>query len=620
MFCENCGAKLAENSTFCEQCGARVTDVSDAAENNVAADTQAQGTEINNDAVSEDMIESTVEGAPGDLFVPELKVNTKRSKLKKILAAVVAIIAAGTVAVFASPAVRNTMAKIVMSPEQYFHYVMNNEAKDGAKEISSLLEEIKNMYTGESEYTGANGSLEVTTGEGYRDFIKNNNDYDIRNYPEYYTWFEKANITYDVASNKEKGFSADFGVGLNGTNLGNAEMAVDIEDGVAYFNIPGLLSEAIGVDLDIDDMLDSDMDDVETFLAAFPKEKVTNKLITKYAEYIVNAVEEVEQKTKKIEVDDFSQKLTVLTATIDDEMARNAVEVAFAEAKDDKDIEKLIKDVVESGVFGNEDADDIYDEFVEGIEDALDDIDDLEFDEEFDVDFYVNGKGELVGIGTEVDDFEFIAVSTEKGKKTATLIEASVPSSYLTVDVVLSGTGTKSGSSESGELTLEVMGQEIAVITYTDIDIKKLEDGEFIGTVAVVPGSDAVSLIKKSIGVDTISELLDGTKIELSAAENDMSISLYTDDKLFASVNINYTLNNNTDVKIPSSSVDEYEFSPEDDLNESWMNDLFSKLRKAGVPDSIVDDIEWEYEYSINPPDYSSYYSDYNYDDYDFYY
>ncbi len=597
MFCQKCGSPIEPETKFCAVCGTPTTVAETPAADAFTAEApEEEGfnaapylPELETPGVSDIEGEETT-------FSPAPK---KNSILKKILIpviAVVAVIALSIVCYAAIPGVNNWVNKAIMSPEDYFKHVVKSNFKDGAADVSGFIADYQAMNT--AAQTGK-ATLKLTVGDGLKNAVK---EYGGAEAAQAINWVNTLDVDAKAATADYK-TSGDFTLSLNGTKLASMNMAVDAQTGDVYFSVPELNPTTIKASTNQGYYSGPTASEIiAQIVEIIPEEKITNRLLNRYMECIVEQIDDVDEETEAVEAGDVSQKLTRLTAEIDQETAVDVAIAVLEEAQEDKDLKKIINDIEGLEMFEGEEPD-LYDNFQDGIDDILDDLEDMDdfSDESIDFIIWVNGSGEIVGIGIEVEDTEMSAVYVEKGKSFGVVIAAKNGSDTV---FAIEGDGTKSGDKYTGEFGVEVQEAKLAVLKVENLDKKKADEGLLDGKFTFELSEGAVNMLKMSSADDKLVNLLSKAKLVVtSTAENEnqgtAEIALYTGDTLWVSLSASAKTTDGGTVTIPTNFIE----ATNDSAMESWaanikLDTLLANLKNAGLPAEM----SMLLENTINPP------------------
>ena len=626
MFCNNCGNKLNPEEIFCTKCGARVAEnpeaetpiqepAPEASANEQGANYQNANIENTDQGANYQSAntESTDPGAnyqsanetPTDTPVytpfdesynaPETFVLPKKKRIPKVLIALVVILAIVGGA-FAHPVTRNSIMRLVMSEESYFKHVVENNTEELAEDISTIALGDEDVSLSNME---ASCRMEIELGEEAKNLI---NKYGGSEAYEALSWLNSGIVDFDFALNdKLMGFNMDFI--LNNVDILSAQITAN-EEG-AYVSIPDLTNKAIRTDAssaDLSSMTEA-LESMQQLNDILPDPKVAEEILVRYIMCIADNVEGVKEESTTIKAGGVSQKCTGITLEVNEKLVVDSVESALKALKDDEDIEDIIKDIANSEMVG-EDGNEVYDEFIGTIDDMLSDMDSLEDEidfQPFDITFYVNNRGEIIGLECNIDGVEGMnsvnvkCLWAETGKEYGSVI--SVGSGGQ--EIAISGGGSKKGNKYNGTHTLSAIGMDILSIELKDVDRKLLDKDIFNGKVIITPCGGVGSALSMAGAPQDLVDVIQNGKIEISSTTSDKDktkgkIALYTNNNLLCALNVSASPSSKTSFKIPKDYVDANNTSEMEKLSndaQDNVNKVIDRLEKAGAPAKFISEL-----------------------------
>jgi len=593
MFCENCGKPLGEDAKFCPECGAKNAVPEVSAETPAAVEMPSAEPAGSETPVSAPPVQT----APISFGTEETAKPKKKCGKKLIAVAAIAVVLAVAVAVsaFASPFVGNLIANTFRSPESYLGYVMQKGAEDFSDEFAAQL---KLLRKPQATVDNTTGEFTFTMGDGMKNLLKEAGGSEAELIT---SWINSVGLGMDVAmQDSMMGLNAD--LSLNGTDLISGNVAIDGEGGMLYLTVPEISETGIGFPMgsEYNSVMESQTEAMELMrrmMDIIPEEDVLKKLICRYTDAVVGELDDVEKDVETIEAGGISQKLTVLTAEISEKTAMDIAEAVCREAKEDKEIKNIIKKAASIEEFGM-DADEAYDIMQENIDDFLDEVDSYDASRETvcELKVYVNNRGEIVGIGAEVEE-EAVEVSfctVEKGRETGMMLQVTAPGTA----VIFEGSGEEAGGKVSGTYELRYNDMKLAVITLSDVDDAKLAKGMLDGKISIALSEglqNMLGMYDAEIAAVLKDARLDMTFTQDSEKEAGVEMSVYTGGTLFASVQTEVNGGGSGLIKLPASYI-----NGEDERElEAWLAnsgfkpaDLVGKLRAAGMPEALASQLE----------------------------
>lgn len=414
----------------------------------------------------------------------------------------------------------------------------------------------------------------------------------------------KASLTLSSSGNQDLS-QMDMGISLNDVQLMQLRYIMDILNAEGYLGIlapedmaDGYLSMPLPEELTNSAYTEIVLD----FVAELPSEEEFAQMVDKYIMLAFQQIQEVEKESNTIEAAGVKQNVTVLTYEISQETIVDIALAILEEAEDDETLYQLLQAFCQlmnevsalqatpsDGYYGYYepeyyDADDIF----EQIPDLIAELEDMDADDEaiIVIETYVDSKGNIVGRQLEVEDADTtIAYYTAvKGNKIGMLMEME---SYGET-VTLEGSGTvKKQSIVTGELALDVFGDEYAIIELDGFDIKK-----YTGTIRFKLGEDAVDMLEDELDGIPVGSLLDIADIalEMTLNTNSVSVGIVNGKNSLVKISLSGAMKESGEASAPNKSVSiEDTEALEEWLSKVDMDLLADQLEKAGLPDEIVD-------------------------------
>ena len=565
MICNNCGSELEINDVFCTKCGKRV--VSDEIPVVEEAPMMEEAPVAEETTVAETVSTAESNGEQ------EVLVNAEDEKPKKkkkkwikwsIIGVVIAALTAGTV--FAFPYIQNIFFRTTLNEEDYFKHVVKNNVSKFADSFSKSYAEAKELYAnGQSAYS----DIYIEVGDKTKQMVRQYGEgFDI-------DWLG------DVSASGTSGFAdgqiySDLDIKLNGVSIIGLVSLMNNDE--MYINYPGLTNKAMRIETP-DEM--SIFTLISELFQIVPDEKVMKELIVRYAMCMVKGIEDVEEENETVKAGDIEQKYLKMTAKIDEGVVVKGIKNVLTEAKNDKDIKKIITDVCNTSTV-NQNPDEVYAEFQNGIDELLDDIsmDGSSFG--FDFIIWVDLKGDIAGMGVKADDVEIAYINALKGSSLGTLL--SIKTSQF--NAAFEGDGTMKSNKFNGEYAVSVNGVEFIDVKVEDIDYKLIKKDIFNGRVVITPSKMAKSMLS-GVGNEATAIIADGKIVfESNTTEKDknkIELSVYTGSDLMLSLRLDSSI---TSASIPviDSYIDAYDYEAVEEWGNQILYNLQANLVKAGVP------------------------------------
>ena len=516
--------------------------------------------------------------------IPPEPQKKKRSAGKIIaVVAAAAVIVVGGVGVVNASAINNLVKQSFSSPESYFQYVEEKQVKETSSAVADLYGSYLERYE-TLDTKSTSGEMKIELGANARAMLQALTATDM-------SFLENATITYECGY-QENAMGLNLGMLIGDKQVISLESLLDMEGGMAYFLIPELSNQYLSTPLDMSEVdVSANMNQMSEAVKMMPSADVVEDLYLDYYTTAISCIDTVEKRSETIEAGGISQKCTVLTATIDNETAKEMVEVVCTKLKTDKKIETVIKDfanVENAMVEGSADGETMYQEFVQAMDESLASVDSLAMDENITMTIWVNAKGEIVGRDVRVSDAEVKYMAPSKGSKVG--FRASITADGE--NYAIEGSGKVSMNKLSGEYAISSNGTDYVSLEVKDYDVKKMKDGYFNGTFTLSMTSEGSRALTETAMTANYDLQFD---CKSSKDSSEIKISVLSLDQLMGALTITSNLKDKVDVTLPSAEV---VVSAEDETAlMNWISSVdwagfTASLREAGLPSELVDSIE----------------------------
>lgn len=423
------------------------------------------------------------------------------------------------------------------------------------------------------------------------------------------SWFKNIGIVMDVLYDETLA-QMNMSAHLNGTNIVSAEAIMDIMSSNMYLRLPELNSGYFGgtvdMDVDMEDMMEQYnqmqqlMEEYGDIVNALPSEKELATLLNRYIDTAKGAMSKPATGTEELSYGGVSQSATATTYTINRTEILNMLEAIATTAKTDKDLEKILDNLMvwvdekATAQDPNYESVDVHAQLMESIDEFLEQVGELREDlKNGDVEDIAmvtfttyTVKDQLVGLKLATNDgwdtMEVQYFSLEQDGKTAL---------YLNVggQVQFAGTGTKSGSKANGTYTLQAQGNDMLYITVKDFDMDALKKGELMGTLQLRFSEEMIDEMRNSM---LTPELTIELQLNVGGGKSNVTLSIYEGSDLIFSVKLS-TKQISGSISVPSDYAD----INNSQQMQNWAGNMsfdriISNLRSAGVPSQLMDMLE----------------------------
>lgn len=605
MFCENCGSPLGESDKFCMKCGYRVPTAAEQSASNApnAAEQSAPGVPLEEQAVPSEAGATEVlnqQSAPNIPYVQAAAAEEaprKKSFFRRHLGWVitVAVVAVGAVATVANAsAINNFIHKTFSSPEKYYQYVEKKAMEDKTESIAANYQNYLVSNVGKDNQ-GATASIELELTDEGSDWLSMAGlaGIDLSD-------LRSGKITLDVDS--QDGLTGlRLLAGLNGVDIGALELIMDMDMQYFYAGAPDFNETMLGIDygaMGADEVdYEEQIEQMRALQEVLPSQKELEKMLNRYMDAMLGCVENVEKESETLEAEGVSQKCTALEVTIDSGLVEDMLKALYEEMEGDDELKQIFVDVAEV-MEAEEDGEDLYEEFLDGIKDELDDLE-YEMDDEAEIvmTVYVDGKGVVRGRKLEFDsDYDSVELSCIMPRSGSEFgYELSISAEGVTH--TLAGSGKYSGNKIDGEFELKSSGARILELTVKDFDTEKMRKGYPNGSITISPSKQIGALLVGALpdsgdyGMASILSKLQLTlDMETSETKENIVLSLLYDEEKMVSLTLTSESRKAKDVEEPT---DVMEMEDEMDFAE-WLEDfdwdeLIDRLEDADLPSVLLD-------------------------------
>lgn len=598
MFCTKCGNSLNDNAKFCNQCGASVsaTEETPVYETQITAEetqpaeafTAPEAPVCTEEPAATQYSDFSAMAPQGDNKKP----SSKKKFLKFIIPAV-AVVVVAAVAVTSFAQVRNAALKLFMSPADYFKYVVTTNSDDL---VDSLAEGITEYKEGLTQNASATGEIKLELGDGFANLISEASGEDISAYID---WIDSAAIGIN-ANVKDNLSDASMSLKLNDVNLADIKCIMDLKNLRYYYGLPEYNPTYLLADMNDSGYYGSPdfteiTENINKVMEALPKEATIKKILSRYIEVIAGSATNVFEDKYTLVAGGFNQNVTRLSVNIDERTAVNAARAVLIELRADADVQAIINNM---SSFTGVSLSDFLEELDYAIE-SMSDPDAYYSDEAVLFDLYVNGKGEIIGFGVDVEGSAINSYTITKGSKFSSVTEITADGT----SVSLEGNGTLSGDKRSGTYELKVIGMSVLSFALEDVSVN---DGLLTGSITAEISDDAKGLLQSQFYMSgSEASLLTDMALKISSTSKsaddvNCTISLMYGDEPCVSLIATAKADDGSakTITLPDNYVDINDYS----ASEEWaanldISALIGKLRQAKLPEMFLQQLE----YSINP-------------------
>ena len=573
MLCKFCGKEMEDNAVFCAECGKPV-------ENTNA----------------------------------EEPVKKPKKKLAAIIAAVVAVVLVAVVTVASNfESVQGFFLKSFGSNEKYFMYVENKAFGAATDDVSECYGTVIDNLKLD---TAAEASVKLNVGESALSLVESLDP------SSDFSWLNTVtiNMNLNLKDNFEKVAAA---LNINGETFADVDMIMNLDSGEVFMAVLSMSDKYLKTGsgaLETEDYVGiTELYSDPEFKEVLPSEKELDELLDKYINVIFENMDEIEKSSESLEVSGIENKYTTLEVKIDQEDANNIAKAVLETAKEDKELKKYIEDIaayLEKKEM-NEDADIVYDVFLDSIETAINDLEESSSEDGTAVSWidYVDASHNIIGRKILVDDEEIVSYALVRdGKDFAFELDAS--------EVLVTGTGTEKGNVVNGEFSVKSNEEKLCDLVVTDFSEK---DQCINGSIRIAPSSEllgTMGLADDGASVLSVANLALELGFKTSKESGEISVNLISGEEVF----VGLTFAGKEVASSPIELPDEANVYGEEEIDK-WLEGidteaLIKKFEGLGVSSSLMSIIESmmypSYDYDMEDYDMEDYdMEDYDWEDYD---
>ena len=644
MTCGNCGREVPSGNKFCTNCGWRVPedfkeevkteevpaaseevkaeeapvteDAAKAEEAPAVEEVKAEEAPVAAEETAEVEEAPVVEAAPAAEAVkpastPKAEAPAAPAKKKGSKAPLFVGIAAVVVVllvVFNLSSIKNAAKRTFSSPENYYHWVEKNTAKEAAGTVSSIyanyfLDALK-VYN-----MGTSAEVSVELDEAGQDMLSLAGAAGVD-----LSWFKSASLTYEGYS-KDNVMEMKCGLAMEKKNVISADLIVDMAEEAVYLAVPELSKTYIGVDVseipDISyymDSLDNSteyMDALKAILAKLPEEKQVKDLTAKYLEIALKSIDDVNMKKgKTLKAEGVSESCTLLEVTLDADTLQNVIENVAEQLENDREVKAIIKKLCDeiAGLDLDEldgidiDSEEVYEYFQDACSELADEAQYISFDEELVMSLYVDGKGVIRGRSFEFNDgwsnYTVEILNPHKGGKIGFKAAVTVDNQEFSI----AGSGKESGGRVSGDFSAKYNGTAIVDLTVKNFDTDALKKGYLNGTVTVKAASGIGKVLYGMSSVPSmVTDLAVTVDVSMDGKSGKLAVSVAEDKDKWGTVSVSAKKESGKKASVPADKntvfIEDYS-----DVEDYWdtvdLDSLINTLDKLDVPSFVTDILE----------------------------
>ena len=414
------------------------------------------------------------------------------------------------------------------------------------------------------------------------------------------SWLRQFGISTQMTTN-ESLMQNKVDVKLGSTTIVSANMIMDMITNASYIGLPGINDTYLGFMTETEEDTSTpaigsassvlgSLDAYSDIVNSLPTEQELNTLLSRYLDVVLKALPEATTVTGPLSLGSVTLEATGNSITITNYQVLDIAKAVLTAAKSDADLKKIMDNLSKYSNEKTGETVDLYQEMVDGINEFLEGIDNIRNDFEDGTFMTINTftyEKQLVGFQLlmETPKLELDYFNLSDGTNTALEVRIA---DFLQI----TGTGTVKKNMANGNYDVTVEGTKLMSVEVKDFDMKALEKGNLNGKLRLTLSEAIWENIVENPFVDA------NTIIEVAMDINDNSSSvafnLYNGEKLMLGLSILTKMISNSSINVPTQFIDP---TKDPEAMEQWLSNadfdqVISNLRKAGVPQALLDMIE----------------------------
>ena len=373
---------------------------------------------------------------------------------------------------------------------------------------------------------------------------------------------------------------------LNNQKILSATLLMDMINNMEYMQIPELNEDFIQINMNEMAGAGSGMNVADItgrlseVMKKLPSAETFGAMLNRYIDIFLDNLKNVTRSTVTLEEGDLQQECTAVTVKIYEEDAKAVVKAILETAKADQDLKKAIDAISELA------DQDLYPDFLQGIEDALAEINEPEDDDDDDameyieIVTYVDKEHNIIGREFRSDDAEDVPVvyyTVTSGENFAFKSAAE--------GFAVTGKGTKKDGKTSATYKLNVGGTD-----YLTMGVKDLmaTEQELTGDIRLEPTAQLLSQMFGSTSGLPFADLA----LDIKLAADGVQLKVLGNDALIVGMDVKVNVKETADgdISFPSYAVN----VNDQETMQEWVNSMdvtavLNNLKAAGVPQELID-------------------------------
>lgn len=638
MYCKYCGSQIPDGSRFCRNCGANLAQGQNSGQRSSSGQQQSSnqpqgygqpynpnpgqgygvphGSNQSYGSNRSAIPDPSRQGAPfqqGDnpnAYIyrsPQYEKRGLSHKQKKriiVCSAAAAALLVGGVTVFGFTS--GFFKRTFSSPESYYSYVELKAASEGADTIGNLYNNLLDSLDRMGD--GTFNEISVSLEDGGKSLATAMTGTDL-------SWIDSIQLQQSFRSD-DSTMGSEVEAFVNKVPVLSFHMSADYDLSELYMCLPELSDSYIGVSLDrlyeeasyspIPAEVLNRNDLISMITDYCPNGETAQKLINRYSELLTSGITQVNKSKGTLTAGSVSQKCTVLETTLNGNDFANIMASVIQSLRTDQEVKRILfayaEDLNTMQSYGSGySQEQFYQMFLETLDETESQLS------------YFRSDPQMISLSSKVwvgksDKIVGRLLTVSQGNEVVLRCSFAKPQSgknfgyessifYDGETLTITGSGTTSGSKETGSYSIRSDYSELLRMDVADYDTKKAKSGYVSGQITIKPVGDFYYLM--GLGGDA-SAYLNGyslkAALDTSKDSSKADITVLSSDVPL----ITLSISGSTGVKgisdIPSGSDPVYNMIYEEEVMKyassiDW-NSLIDSLIKAGLPSEYRSELE----------------------------
>lgn len=465
-------------------------------------------------------------------------------------------------------------------PDEYFAYLHEAQAAGFSKSFSKGF---LAAFGGETQGAGSvEAELKLTLGKQLLGILEDaiaesGMEMDV-------DWLKTISLIINSNTDSNSNQAMNLALAIGKQKIVTIDAIMDTENMVYYMGIPELSKKYVKMDMgEMDNVTVLSTPDMMALLMEdMPSEQEMEKLVDGYMDIIAKYLSGAQSREGTLVAGDGSEDVTGLTVTITEEELAEMIQEILEYTKENKTSRQIVQAIIDAAEemyaenMTMEEFEDFMDEGIEAMDEIIAEAEEGNYIELTvfanlaeirGYDILVYADGEVINSA----NFYFV----HDGSKIYVDMQVNADYSSAKVEGVL----TKKSGKLSGELALEIDGDELGVLELKNVT------SEGYGTYVITPDP----MLLDELGMDEmISSLISEASFEIEIKKDGLAVSVVNDKGALITLDLTASTGKGSKVSFPSNTIDGNDYDAMDDWMASMdFGKLLDNLKKAGLPNDL---------------------------------